>query len=99
MMDVVRYPKVQAIQRLAASREFLESGAHNNKYSSPEESVQDGGPRHEGGSVTSPKGTGRIAGGRAPHGTPESSRKTWRREHHRYRNDSEKPPRRGWRRR
>src|SRR5437016_5483713 len=36
---------------------------------------------------------GRIAGGRAPHGTPESSRKTWRRENHRYRSDLENPPR------
>src|SRR5207302_1551658 len=37
----------------------------------------------------------RIAGGRAPHGTPESSRKTWRREHHRYRDDRETHPGRG----
>ena len=47
------------------------------------------------GRRATPKAWRRIAGGRAPRGTPKSSRKTWRREHHRYRFQNNLAPRRG----
>src|SRR5947208_2089826 len=52
--------------------------------------------RKRGRARATPQARRRIAGGRAPHGTRETSPKTRRREHHRSRDAPKKPrPRRG----